>query len=381
MNLTDTALGRSVRQRWRTARWVVLTFVVLAVVAAVGVYLTAPRSGGRMDPGSTAPDGAQALVTLLAERGVEVVTAETLDDVTEAAGPDTLLVAAQLFFLDEDQLRRLDGLPGDRLLIAPAAQPREILAPPIRTDGLLTFGGDPDCTLRAATRAGDVNFGMSETFVAAEDSDIDLIRCYDGAVVRYDDGERVTTVVGSSAFMSNGALADGGNAALALNLAGAQPTVVWFAPQQPQAESTGEAALSDLIPDRVGPIVWQLCLVVVLLAWWRGRRLGPLVAEPLPVVVRASETVEGRGRLYRSRRARDRAADALRTATVHRLVPRLGLESTASPTEVTQAVAARCDRDPATVTHVLYGPVPATDADLVALARELDNIERQVAQS
>ena len=32
-------------------------------------------------------------------------------------------------------------------------------------------------------------------------------------------------------------------------------------------------------------------------------------------VVRASETVEGRGRLYRSRRARDRAAEALRTAS------------------------------------------------------------------
>ena len=42
-------------------------------------------------------------------------------------------------------------------------------------------------------------------------------------------------------------------------------------------------------------------------------------------MVRASETVEGRGRLYRSRRARDRAADALRTATLQRLLPRLGL--------------------------------------------------------
>ena len=72
-------------------------------------------------------------------------------------------------------------------------------------------------------------------------------------------------------------------------------------------------------------IVWQLCLAVVLLALWKGRRIGPLVAEELPVVVRASETVEGRGRLYRSRRARDRAADALRTATLQRLLPRLGL--------------------------------------------------------
>ena len=58
-------------------------------------------------------------------------------------------------------------------------------------------------------------------------------------------------------------------------------------------------------------IVWQLWLVVVLVALWKGRRLGPLVAEQLPVVVRASETVEGRGRLYRSRRARDRAADGV----------------------------------------------------------------------
>lgn len=380
MSGTGTTVRAGVRRRWRTARWVVLTFIVLAVLAAVGVYLTAPRSGGRMDPHSTAPDGAHALVTLLAERGVEVVTAETLDDVADAAGPDTLLVLAQLVFLDEDQLRRLDTLPGDRLLIAPPAQPREILAPPIRTDGPLTFGGEPDCALRAATRAGDVNFGKSETF-AAGDSTVDLIRCYAGAVVRYDDGKRVTTVVGSSGFMSNDALADGGNAALALNLAGAQPRVIWYAPQQSEAESAGDAALSDLIPERVGWIGWQLCLVVVLLAWWRGRRLGPLVAEQLPVVVRASETVEGRGRLYRSHRARDRAAEALRTATVHRLVPRLGLQSTATPLEVAQAVAARCGRDPAAVTHVLYGPVPATDADLVVLAKELDNIERQVAQS
>ena len=39
---------------------------------------------------------------------------------------------------------------------------------------------------------------------------------------------------------------------------------------------------------------------------WRGRRLGRLVVEPLPVVVQAVESTESRGRLYR--RARDRAA-------------------------------------------------------------------------
>ena len=101
--------------------------------------------------------------------------------------------------------------------------------------------------------------------------------------------------------------------------------MIWYAPQRVEGESAGAATVFDLIPDHVTWIVWQLCLVVALLALWKGRRVGPLVAEELPVVVRASETVEGRGRLYRSRRARDRAADALRTATLQRLLPRLGL--------------------------------------------------------
>ncbi|PRC53647.1 hypothetical protein C6A85_52785, partial [Mycobacterium sp. ITM-2017-0098] len=82
---------------------------------------------------------------------------------------------------------------------------------------------------------------------------------------------------------------------------------------------------TDLIPEQVTWMALQLALGVALLALWRGRRVGPLVAEQLPVVVRASETVEGRGRLYRSRRARDVAAESLRTAARQRMLPRLGL--------------------------------------------------------
>ena len=187
--------------------------------------------------------------------------------------------------------------------------------------------------------------------------------------------------MGTADFMTNSGLLEQGNAALAMNLAGSRPRVIWYAPQRVEGESGGAATVFDLIPDHVTWIVWQLCLVVALLALWKGRRVGPLVAEELPVVVRASETVEGRGRLYRSRRARDRAADALRTATLQRLLPRLGLGPNAAPPAVSEAVAQRSGHDPATVGHTLFGPPPATDADLVNLAHELDNIERQVAQS
>ena len=44
-------------------------------------------------------------------------------------------------------------------------------------------------------------------------------------------------------------------------------------------------------------------------------------------------------------------------------------------------VAERCGLYPQTVAHTLFGPPPANDPDLVNLAHELDNIERQVAQS
>jgi hypothetical protein len=88
--------------------------------------------------------------------------------------------------------------------------------------------------------------------------------------------------------------------------------------------------------------------------------------------------VEGRARLYRAHRARDRAAGALRTAALTRLLPRLGLGRNAAPPAVTAAVAQRTGRDTGAV---LFGPAPGTDAELLELAHQLDDLERQVAQS
>ncbi len=358
-------------------RWMIVALLAIVLVSVLSAHLTAPRTGGLMEAGSTAPDGAHALVTLLGEHGVEVVVAEDVETVAAAARPDTLILIAQTFFLfDEDGLDRLAGLPGDRLLVAPTAGTRERLAPTVRPDGSLQFGGRPNCDLREAVTAGDVQFGISDSFRRA--NDLPAIRCYDGALLRYTDTGRTITVVGSSEFMTNAGLLGHGSAALALNLAGTHDRVIWYAPQRIEGESGGEASLLDLAPPQVAWVVLQLCVLVAVLAWWRGRRLGPLVAERLPVVVRASETVEGRARLYRSHRARDRAAEALRTATLTRLAPRLGLGRNATPPAVAQAVAQRTGTD---CGAVLFGPAPDTDTELLTLAHQLDDLERQVAQS
>jgi hypothetical protein len=378
-----TAVGPTTVQRWRGVRWVLLALLVIVAVATLSTYLTAPRPGGAMDPASTSPEGARALVTVLRDHGVDVTAADDIAAVERAARPDTLILVAQtLFLLDEDQLHRLAALPGDRLLVEPVSRTREELAPQIRIGGTTTFGDtSPDCDLREATRAGQVQFGLSEAYEAVDKATV--TSCYGGALVRYTADGREVTVVSASSFMTNAGLLKEGNAALAMNLAGSHPRVIWYAPQHSEgdSESGGEATLFGLIPDRAKLIILQLCLVVALVAVWKGRRVGPLVAEQLPVVVRASETVEGRGRLYRSRRARDRAAEALRTAALLRMTPRLGLAHDAAPAAVAQAVAERCGLNPQAVAHTLYGPPPANDPDLVILVHELDNIERQVAQS
>jgi Domain of unknown function (DUF4350) len=384
MTSAATAVGPTIRQRWRAVRWVLLAFVFIVGVAVITTSLTAPRPGGPMDPESTSPEGARALVTILREHGVDVVAAGDIAAVEKAARPDTLILIAQTFFLfDDDVLRRLAALPGDRLLVAPVARTREELAPEIRLGRTTTsFGAaKPDCDLREVRRAGEVQLGLADGYEAA--ADVPVTRCYDGALVRYTHDGREVTVVSTGDFMTNSGLLKQGNAALAMNLAGSHPRLIWYAPQHSEGgtESGGVASIYDLMPPQVKWIVVQLCIGVALLAFWQGRRIGPLVAEQLPVVVRASETVEGRGRLYRSRRARDSAADALRTATLQRMTPRLGLGHDAAPPAIAQAVADRCGLDPQAVAHTLFGPPPASDPDLVNLAHELDNIERQVAQS
>src|SRR4029079_9085813 len=95
----------------------------------------------------------------------------------------------------------------------------------------------------------------------------------------------------------------------------------------------------ELLPPVVPILALQRLLVVVVTAIWRGRRLGRLVTEKLPVVVRAGETTRGRGRLYRRGRSHGHAAAALRAGTAARSAARLGLPRSAGAPVVVDAIA------------------------------------------
>ncbi len=196
-----------------------------------------------MDPESTGPDGAHALVALLRDHGVAVVVANSVDEAANAARPGTLLLFAHTQRVaDEGLLQRLAGSPGDLLLIEPTSRARAALAPGIRSGKAGAPETKPDCALREANQAGSVDLEPSNTYRAVGDSTVSS--CYGGALVRYRDGDRTVTVVGNTDFMTNGGLLRAGNAALAMNLAGQHPRLVWYAPQHIEGGSSGKERFS-----------------------------------------------------------------------------------------------------------------------------------------
>jgi hypothetical protein len=180
--------------------------------------------------------------------------------------------------------------------------------------------------------------------------------------------------------LANARLAEGGNAALALRLLGRQDRLVWYVPSFDDIGSTEASgpALGDLLPPWTGPVAVQALVVALAAALWRGRRLGRLVTEPLPVVVQAAEATRGRGRLYRRSRAYGHAAASLRAGTASRVATRLGLPRSAGAVAVIEALAHATGRTTDDVAALLYGPPPTDDAGLTELARRLDDLESEV---
>lgn len=375
--------GRDYARRWRGVLAIAGGLVVVSAVAVLnngGV-----SAGGTMDPLSYGPEGARAMASLLTQQGVSVVRLNTLNAVTAAAnkaaarGAATTVVVADPGGEAED-LSPLRGLPSGTtlVLVEPDADTLATVQPGVQIGGRLAVRTRQlDCTLPAAV--------VADAVVTGGDSYLDAgsaagVSCYVGTLYQKGSGQGGSTIdIGSAATLSNSELGREGNAALGLGLLGTNRTVLWLVPGP--VAITGTKTLDELLPKRLGYAETQALVAIGLLMLWRARRLGRVVPEPLPVVVRASETVEGQGRLYRAARSRRRAASALRAAALSRMAPRLGIRHDEGTAAMVDAVVTRTRRSPTDVTALLYGAQPENDQALVTLADQLDALEAEVRRS
>jgi len=384
----DPAAGQATRwRRWRLP----LALMALIVLAgtAIALLTPAPETNSYLDPASNAADGTKALADILSERGFQVLLAyspaRALADVgsSGSGAPTATLVITSPDLLTSAQRAQLSLADADLLLVGPGSASLAMLAPPVTVANPHAPIGpaQPSCLLTAPRLAGSADVG-GITYNTPGDVD----GCYPvggyPALARYITDDRTVTILGTGAPLTNGLLANDGNAALALNLLNTQHRIVWLTPEPAAAYAGPPAGPTapgpSLIPWAAWLVVLQLCVAALVTALWRARRFGPLITERLPVVVRASETVEGHARLYQSRRARDRAAAALRDAMLRRTRPALGLAPDAPTDAVTNQLASRSRLGSQKIWAIVYGPPPAGDAELVSLARNLDELEREV---
>ncbi|GAB3172060.1 DUF4350 domain-containing protein [Myceligenerans halotolerans] len=390
--------------------WIALVVAALGLFVLVLAFTRPVGSDTPYSAGNPDDDGGRAVSEVLADHGVTVNEVRTVRDAFDGASAgETLLVAPHLSYFEPGQIEALAAIESDVVLLAPDFELLDAFtdgrvetwyAGPAATEG-------PQCDAPAAQAAQNVRLDAGLTVMEGTADSCWPAPGGDGhAYVRLQVDGRWVHVIHDPSLIRNDTVLNGGNATLALWTLGAHDELTWFVPDLfdatmmdgPPGGSTGsegggeesgddgraprpEAGSWSVLPPAAGPVVWVLLLTGLVLVIWRARRLGPLVTEPLPVLVRSAETMRGRARLYRAVRARGHAAAGLRASAAHRMAQRLGLARSADATAVTDAVAAATHRSTEEVAHLLYGPPPTDDGEFTELARSLDNLESEVHRS
>jgi hypothetical protein len=414
----------------------VLTALIGWTVTAHELQEADPADPTYLSPVSSTDDGGSELARRLRERGVAV---ERVTDVaaalTAARQPgSTLFVTAPAMVRPASMRTALDLPPGTRVvLVTPGATVLSTTGLPVRaaSERWATAVTSPDCTEPVAVAAGRAA-ARRESYVSGQFR----FACYQGGLAEISTARATVTLAGAADPFRNDRIAEHGNAALAVGLLTRGTRVVWLdvhtreplpfrnpsgdpTPKATEDEQPGGTEQPTPVPglpgdgaddepdprerdedapppsaappsllDAFPPSLWAALLMILLAVTAfvvaSARRLGSPVPEPLPVRVRATETVHGRGALYRRARARGPSLDVLRAAARHRLLELLRLPPDLSTEDLAQAVAAHTGRDPEHLRALFTGPDPDSgeagdDQRFVTDAVTLQQIVDQVA--
>jgi uncharacterized protein DUF4350 len=377
-----TALGRL--RTHRRGVVVVASVAVLLVVLSV-LSLGSAETGGDLDPDNPRSNGAQALARVLARHDVDVTVVRRAAALARTrVDADTTVVVTSTEQLGRATARALDrhtAAAGAVVLASPAPTVIRALRLPLTVER--TGGGDRTPAGCDDTLLGDLAVDTGPSVGYGSRGGAPVTGCFRSggggvSLVARVDRVPATYAVGATDLLTNARITRADNAAAALRLLGQHTRLVWYVPDLRDVAAGDTGSVRAQLPGGLVPALWLTGAAVVATMLWRGRRLGPLVVEPLPVVVKAVESTQGRGRLYRRVRDRGHAAGILRAATTRRLAAHLRLPPGTSTGALVGPVAQATGRDAGSVADLLVTrPVP-DDTALTRLADDLAALEREV---
>lgn len=364
---------------WRSHRTAALLTVVVLVALGIVVAAAGPSGhAGSLDPGNPDPKGAQAVARVLDDHGVVTTVArgEQAFARTAVRADTTVMVTAarNLGNATSRQLAAHASAAGHVVLVAPPPETLRAFHLPLQV--ATVRGSHRPCA--AALLAGLRPVTTSTVGYRSRSTAVCPAERRNGATYASIVTSGDTTVVGAFDVFRNDTVTRGDNAAIALRLLGQGSRLDWYVPNAADIPVGDGGSVAALLPSWLAPGLLLAIGALLALLLWQGRRLGPVVSEPLPVTVKAGESATSRGRLYRRSRDRQHAASILRRAAAVRLGADLHLARGSDVEQVAARVAERTGRDPAAVRDRLVESSVPDEAALVQLAGDLAALEKEV---
>lgn len=388
-----TTAGSRLKRRARRARpWV----IILIGVVVLGLAMILIRPGGNkipLHPDNHHEDGSMALANILKDQGVDLTVTHSPEEAAAKADENTTVFFLDAWFVEEYLYGEIHDSGANLVIAQPTQDTLSHLAPSLTLDDQVYEADGDDSNLVAAecddphAQAASEISPSDPGFMLEQGDDQDLELCFIqnsmGAFAATDDGS--IRFFADIAPFQNDELDSAGNAALTMRSLGEKPELLWVIPSFTDAgvEPGDEQgpSLFDFLPPWFGGAMLLSLLVAIVAALWRGRRMGPLMVEPLPVEVHSTETTIGLGHLYRRGSSLVHAGQALRSGAALRCAQRLGLAASTPNSALAAAVAHATGRDYESVYGLLFGSAPVSEPELLHLAHSLDSLESEVAAS
>ncbi len=363
-----------------TMRRLGLVLAALLVLIIGALVLAPDETWPPLDPDSPAPDGLLGVIELLEAVDVDV------DVSTDRPDDRSMKVFIPVDRLDDDAHERWEDWvrSGGTLVVADPMSPLHDLSP-VEPPLDLAFGTSerpPACDLLddvevvrhgawdGLTAPPDATtcfpFGPDEAAGPADEGD-----AADGEaaawLVARSVGDGTVIALGSAGPLVNASLDEADNAVLAASLLAPRPGDRVQVVPRPEV-STPDQGLVDLVSGRAWLALALSAVAVLLAALWRGRRLGPPVAEHLPPVVPSAELARSVAGLLQRAGDREAAARRLRAGLRRDVVRTLGIGGQVEPVVLVDQLVARTGASRSDAERAVLDLPVGDEAALVAVA-------------